>query len=988
MNSKLQKLIVFLLLFAHFLGFSQKFAPAKQLDHSNGLASEYIINAVNSPSGYLYVATKRGISKYDGYRFVNLSPSKAVWSQLYSKDNSIYYHDTEGLFQLNCLTDVATNILKNDFTDKDPNNDHFNNIFVDSKGRIWGTDFNYVKYFSPKKKKLKTFLMDSENKALDHYSIFEPIENEIWIASKNGLWVWDETSKKMQPHKNAELNSLGFSSAYFVNKNRVLLATEAGAVFEINPTTNQLKKWKNLPKDLRAIGFFSLQNEVFVYTSKKVYSIENKGYSEIYSSGKKTINNATIDVKTGIIWISTDKGLVNLSPVNPGIENFNFPVSDSLENNVISIVSPNKNELWALTDAGNIWSLQYKTWFLLFKNEEHKSFALNEVGNKIILSTDAGLFIWTGNFFEKIQIANFEVDAEIIKVLKISSNEVWVVYSHKKMQRYSWPNFEPLPDNFTNNEEFWKDNQWNDILVDKEDRIWLVGWMPKGFGINKYDPVRHYFQDISDEKINKVESVFVGDYYNRIGFGNNSTLLFSAYGGFNKVDESGKVIKKIDVLTYPILDPHIEGLSEDESGNIFFATGEGLYIYRNDINKVVRISKVDGLPTDNLLHAYKVLAHGKIAMGIAGGIVIINPKKILNSQLQNSLELSQIKINGVVKNTSKTSLELSKDQTDLTLYFSNLSFLDPTKTSYQYRFDNKKPWQELGHNPELSLNHISPGKYRIHIRAQDNLYNAQEKTLELSIIAHPPFFKSNLFYVLLLILIIALVILIQKYLSKRKQKEAEYLRKIKETEMQMLRSQMNPHFMFNTLNSINSYIIQNKTEDASVYLTTFSKLMRSILQNSKEQTITLENELQTLKLYIQLESARLEHSFSYNINVDKNITESDILVPPLIVQPFVENAIWHGLRNKSEKGNLSISVYVNGANELKIYVQDNGVGREKSAKLKTNQISHKSYGMEITRERLKMLDLDNSIEIEDLYDTEKNALGTKVIITLKIAEND
>lgn len=988
MNSTLQKLIIVIFLFVHFLGFSQKFAPAKQIGINNGLPSEYIINAINSPSGYLYLASKRGILKYDGYRFLNLLPSKAVWSKLYSTENSVYYHDTDGLFQLNCLTDVATNILKNDFTDKDPNNDHFNNIFVDSKGRIWGTDFNYVKYFLPKQKKLKTFLMDSENKEIDHYSIFEPIENEIWIALKNGLWVWDEKSNKMQPHTNTEINNLTFSSAYFATKNRVLLATETGEIFEINPITNQLKKGKNLPKNIKALGFFSLQNEIFVYTSTKIYSIENKGYSEIYSSGKKTINNATIDGKTGIIWISTDKGLVNLSPINPALENFNFPISDSLENNVISIVSPNKNQLWVLTDAGNIWNLQNKNWSLVFKNEALKSYALNEVGHKIILATDGGLFVWRGNFFEKIQIANLEDDAEIIKVLKISPYEVWVVYAHKKIQRYSWPNFQPLEDKFTNDDAFWKDNQWNDILVDIEDRIWLAGWMPKGFGINHYDPVRHYFQDISDEKINPNDSVFVGDYYNRIGFGNNSSLLFSAYGGFNKVDENRKVIKKIDVLRYPILDPHIEGISEDETGNIFFATGEGLYIYRNDIDKVVRVSTVDGLPSENLLHAYTVLSDGKIALGIAGGIVIIDSDKILESQLQNRLELSQLKINGVIKNTSKTNIELSKDQSDLTLYFSNLSFMDPTKTSYQYRFDDEKIWQELGNNPELSLNHISPGKYQIHIRTQDNLLNTQEKTLELSIVAHPPFFKSNLFYVLLLFFIIALVVLIQKNLLKRKQKEADYLQKIKETEMQMLRSQMNPHFMFNTLNSINSYIIQNKTEDASSYLTTFSKLMRNILQNSKEQSITLENELQTLKLYIQLESARLEHSFSYTINVDENITSAEILVPPLIVQPFVENAIWHGLRNKSENGNLSISVYINGANELKIYVRDNGVGREKSAKLKTNQISHKSYGMEITRDRLKMLDADNSVEIEDLYDAEKNAIGTKVIITLKIAEND
>ena len=968
--------------------YPQRFLPPEILNSSSGLSSEYIINSVSSPSGFLYLATKRGISKYDGYRFGTLTSAKAIWSELYLNNEFIYYHDNEGLIQLDCTNDTKSLLINNDFNDQDPNNDHFNNIFVDSKGRIWGSDFNYVKYFSPLDKRLKTFLIDAENKSLDPYSIIEPIKNEVWISSKNGLWIWMEDSGKLQPFPDKGINKKQFSTTYFNKKNGVLLTTQAGEIFEIKPATKQISKRKELPRKEIAKGIFSLNNVLYFYSSKYLYFLENEEYKSLYNAEKNSINSVKADEITGIIWISTDKGLVKLPPLNPGIEILNFPEKESIESIVISIVEDPENNLWLLTDNGTVWNFDKGKWSLRFKNDSIKCFILNKVGDEIILSTNNGLFVWKNNNFEKISIQNPRSDSAIIKILKPSENEVWIVYAHQKIQRFSWPDFQHLEDRFTNEEKFWQDNQWNDIVVDRDDQIWLAGWMPKGFGINKYDPIRHYFEDISEESINKDNSVFVGDYYNRIGFGSVSNLLFSAHGGFNVVEADGKVIKKVDVLNYPILDPHVEGLSQDNKGNIFFATGEGLNVYRPSLDEVVRISKTDGLPSENLLYAYTVLQNGKIALGVSNGIVLINPETILNSHLQNRLVVSQIKINGTVQNNTETHLELSKDQTDLTLYFSNLSFLDPSKVTYQYRFDDSEKWLDLGNNPELSLNRISPGKYNIQIRSQDNFLNTQEKTLTVSVVANPPFFKSNLFYILLMALIIVVVVMIQKYLTKRKQKEAAYLQKIKETEMQMLRSQMNPHFMFNTLNSINSYIIQNKTEDASAYLTTFSKLMRNILQNSKEQSITLENELQTLRLYIELESARLEHSFTYKINVDKDISTASIIVPPLIIQPFVENAIWHGLRNKSEKGNLIISVFKIDENHLKISVKDNGVGRQKSAQLKTNQVSHKSYGMEITIDRLKMLDENNTVQIMDLYDHEKNALGTEVIITLIISEND
>lgn len=219
---------------------------------------------------------------------------------------------------------------------------------------------------------------------------------------------------------------------------------------------------------------------------------------------------------------------------------------------------------------------------------------------------------------------------------------------------------------------------------------------------------------------------------------------------------------------------------------------------------------------------------------------------------------------------------------------------------------------------------------------------------------------------------------------KRMEEEMRLKNNVREAEMQTLRSQMNPHFIFNTLNSINSYIIENKREVASEYLTTFSKLMRNILDLSKHEIITLEKEISTLKLYMELEALRLENKFDYTIILDKKIEPELVKIPPLIIQPFVENAIWHGLHNKKENGHIFIRVDEKDKNQLLVTVEDNGIGRKASSLLKKQQLNHKSYGIEITMNRLQLLNEHNGVEVIDLYNSENVATGTRVRIKINI----
>ncbi|MFI5185597.1 MAG: histidine kinase [Chitinophagales bacterium] len=216
---------------------------------------------------------------------------------------------------------------------------------------------------------------------------------------------------------------------------------------------------------------------------------------------------------------------------------------------------------------------------------------------------------------------------------------------------------------------------------------------------------------------------------------------------------------------------------------------------------------------------------------------------------------------------------------------------------------------------------------------------------------------------------------------ENEKKQSILQNKATELEMQALRAQMNPHFIFNCLSSINRFILKNKMEDASDYLTKFSRLIRMVLNNSKRAFISLEDELETLRLYLDMERLRFKDSFDYSFTYNNSVETANVFIPPLLLQPFAENAIWHGLMHRKD-GFLSFN-FTAGENFLTCIISDNGIGRKKAEMLKSKSAEkQKSMGLKITTERLSLLN-NNSIEqtafaIEDITDEDGNGLGTRV----------
>ncbi len=247
-------------------------------------------------------------------------------------------------------------------------------------------------------------------------------------------------------------------------------------------------------------------------------------------------------------------------------------------------------------------------------------------------------------------------------------------------------------------------------------------------------------------------------------------------------------------------------------------------------------------------------------------------------------------------------------------------------------------------------------------------------------------------FIWVLIFLIAIIFLLYwnfKTQRKKHRMESEIAReklktKLLQTELQALRSRMNPHFLFNSMNSIRSYIIQNNQKDAGKYLSKFAALIRLIFNYSKQTEISLHEEIEAIKLYLELEKMRLQNNFDYCFDIAGDVILDAVNIPPLLLQPVVENAIWHGVSHLDTKGNICIKIYRKNK-QIWIEITDNGIGREKSGQRKKRP-GHKSSGMEMILKTLQMYnrqnDLHYEMEVIDLYDEKGKATGTKVIFKL------
>ena len=347
-------------------------------------------------------------------------------------------------------------------------------------------------------------------------------------------------------------------------------------------------------------------------------------------------------------------------------------------------------------------------------------------------------------------------------------------------------------------------------------------------------------------------------------------------------------------------------------------------------------------------------------------------------------------------NTINNNSVFQYSKSDISIEYNGISYINQGNLTYYYKLNGKNDSWSTSTETKINYKSLPAGKYTFSVFCKDG-FNLKSVIKTVSFEILPPFWQKTWFILLMILFGAFLIYAFIKYrLNRQKQKfeiekkniqierdKAQLEKQMVELEQKALRLQMNPHFIFNALNTIKGYYSEGDAINASSYISKFSKLLRMLLENT-EQIIPLSKEIEMLEIYINLTKIRYKNKFEYELIVDESLNTNEIAIPTLLLQPIVENAIIHGIAPKENKGVLVVR-FLHKSNQLECSVEDNGIGRAASKMIQKNK-EYQSKALEITRERLALLDTNmgkSTIEIIDL-EVDSVPSGTKVIITIPL----
>lgn len=509
-------------------------------------------------------------------------------------------------------------------------------------------------------------------------------------------------------------------------------------------------------------------------------------------------------------------------------------------------------------------------------------------------------------------------------------------------------------------------------------------------------------------------------------------IWYSQTGGMGVI-EKGTATFLGDNPTFPLLSANIRSLKVDAHNTLWVGTdGHGLFGYQHDAQRFLRViemenaivkkvhiddrnrvwattnegvhfiqvhstdpfsytysnfSNQDGLPS-NEINSLNVVGDSAF-IATRKGLVCMDLNKVNQRSTSPPILISSLSVAGQHLRL-KPAYTFSYDQKNLAVGFTGISFGNREDLTYHYELTGQDTLTGVTTSREAVFPNLAPGSYQfsVHAISGEGLKSTEPATFHFTI--SPPWWNSWGFRIPVVVVPFLLLIgFIAWRIRKIRLKEAELTqvnKKFAELELQALQAQMNPHFVFNALNSIQKFIIEHDTLKANEYLAHFAKLMRLFLESSYHKTIPLIEEISLLKLYIELEKLRFPDKFESLVLIDPELQPELIEIPSLLLQPFVENAINHGLIHKSEKGLLKISMVVIGSH-LICLVEDNGIGRKAAAAQKEKSLkSYRSRGTKIVEERIKAINLvdDAGIQINtrDLLNEAGDPAGTRIEIKI------
>lgn len=915
----------------------------KNFSPRDGLLNYFVTAITEDEQGNIWIGTINGINKYDGKKFTSYNTKLGLISNnitciLKDYQGHLWFGTPEGLSRLEDNTFINYTIQKG------LAGNHVRCLYEDKKKNIWvGTD-NGISMF--------------DGKNFNNYTILDGLAGNTinGIAQDSAGGVWIATSEGLSKLKNNTFINHTMEEGLSDNDIKTVICDKRNNI------------WIGTPKGIARVKRFEFKN----------YTLSNEVNSNI-------VNCIYQDYEQNI-WIGTFNGLYKYRSDLFEV----YSEKEGLTNNFIySIIRDKLGQLAVGTNGGGLY-VEGEERFINFTIKDgladrKVNATFKDDDGNVLLGTDNGISVFDGKKF--IHVSKYDsLIGEPVNIfyrdskgnLWIGSNGVVYKYGNHSFKKY-------VPHSFTENAQVWG------IHEDKQGNLWFATYLG---GLFLFDgtgfieqgkrlgfKTESFFTILEDDDGMLYFSSFEGVYaYNpktkrTTNFGReegiSSELVYSMALNNSKTElwaGTNQGLSKIDIATFKKTgEKVITTYGKDEGFSGVECNTNGIY---ND-------------------------GDGSIWFGTVNGLIKYLPGEYIENKTLARINISNIRLFYTDTTLPQKSV-LSYDMNNISFNYSGICLTNPRKVRYSHILEGfDKKWSPVGVERTITYSNLPPGKYTFKVKCTNNEGVWTEAPAEFSFTIKTPFWKTFWFYILLFLFCLSALILsirlrIRSIKNKEKRK-TEMNKKIANIELQALRAQMNPHFIFNTMASIQHYISNNDTDAALKYLSKFAKLMRSIIGNSKQQMIAISEELNALNLYLELEIMRFTDKFEYEIIVDKDIDPNYDRIPSMLIQPYVENAIIHGLLPKQGHGKISIHLQKQ-TDCILCTIEDNGIGRERSNEFKKNRVQqHKSVGMSITQERLDILNssLNQNLnaQILDLFENGQPA-GTKVQIMIPLETNE
>ncbi len=976
------------------------------------MAQSQVYSLLQDSRGYLWMGTQGGgISCFDGINFKTYTVKDGLINNYVScikedAAHNLWIGTMNGLCRYNGIEFKKFKLVG------DSAQVSIKSIDFDNKGRKWLATNVGILFIDDKGITNVSELLKDKKTVVT--SILVDKQNNVWYGNSEGLYKITESNNAFSKIKYDKSNGFTNNSIPCIKqdaKGNLWIGTYGDGVYVYDGERFfridlNLELYKQTILDC----YFDKRGNVWLATLNNgvaEYNTLSKNFSWITENEGLSNNHvrSIIQDKSGNYWFGTSGG---------GVCNYfgkQFTVYDKSSglggNFIYSIFRDSKQRLWAGTSDKGVTvfdSSRFTNYNSLKGFADVKVKAINEDNNgNIYFGTDGqGVFVSGDGFtFSAINELNKKY---IRSIIKDKNGDLWIATAGAGLYKLVLKG-SPLLINF-NVKEGLLHPRLTALHYDRRGRIWYAT-ENNGIGYIENDKIKKPFFTLNTKLPSSSIRCFTEDKsgYLWAGTGGDGILCFPLYQGDLK-------LKRYD-HTNGLTSSNIYLLSCDNNNNLFVGSETGLdHIFLDKERKPVEIKhygKGEGFTgIETCQNSVFNDADGTIWFGTINGLTKYNPANLVKNDNEPVTTITDVKLFNIpiskteykncVSDWNKINdLSLPYDQNNLSFDFNGISFSNPEAVRYQWKLEGSdKTWSPVTAQQNVNYSNLGSGNYTFLVKAcnEDGVWNKEAAAFKFYI--SPPFWRSLWFISLMIISGFAIVFGIFRWRVQRvtakaleEQKKLQLEKEVVELEQKALRLQMNPHFIFNALNSIQSQIGTDNEQAARYYLAKFSRLMRQILDNSRNTTITLEEEINTLENYLLIEKFCNGDRFEYKITVDDKIEKDYLKIPPMLLQPFIENAIKHGLKHVDGKMGLIEVNFIEKGSNLECSVTDNGIGRVKAEAL--NKVSketyHRSTALLVTQERLDLLQEGGntgSLEIIDLYDKEGNAKGTKVIVKIPI----